>query len=220
MRHRKIAYYEDVDRGDVIVRKRPYVFQAEFISINSPVWKKEHPDGSYMRELYLGQGNNCLFSITQEEAQKRLAEWGVEWSNTEVEIDDAQYKEIVTLVMMGHRIVKLLPQGDGYTFSKAALDLCMKWIQMEDIDLGDLYDCLDSPEEIDFTYYEDATEDEKQKKIYRSLFHIIAYITKRISEVQGVNQPQYLDYIGEDFFDRIVGEMSEEYADVLKERVN
>lgn len=158
-----------------------------------------------------------MFSITQEEAQKHLAEWGVEGSNAEVEIDDAQYKEIVTLVMMGHRIVKLLPQGEGYTFSKVALDLCMKWIQMEDIDLGDLYDCLDSPEEIDFTYYEDTTEDEKQKKIYRSLFHIIAYITKKISKVQGVEQPQYLDYIGEDFYDILVGEMSEEYADVLKE---
>lgn len=48
MRHRKIAYYEDVDKGDVIVRQRPYVFQAEFISKNSLVWKKAHPDGGYM----------------------------------------------------------------------------------------------------------------------------------------------------------------------------
>ncbi len=56
MRPRKTGYYEDADK-DVIVRKRPYVYNAEYISKNNLIWQKAETDGNYMRELYLRQGN-------------------------------------------------------------------------------------------------------------------------------------------------------------------
>ncbi len=74
----KAYYYEDVDRKDRIVRKGANTYKIEWISKESPTWKEVSYDGSYAREIFLGQGNCCLFSITEEEALKRLAEWGVE----------------------------------------------------------------------------------------------------------------------------------------------
>lgn len=73
-------------------------------------------------------------------------------------------KEIVTLVIIGEYLVELLPQEEGYFFGKNALKLCWKWIEEQEIKLGDLYDCLDSPEEIDFSYFEDMAENEKEEK--------------------------------------------------------
>lgn len=72
-----IVYFENVDRPDTIVRKRPNVFELEYISRQYPEWKKTLPNSSYEREYYLGEGNSCLFSISYEEAKKRLEEWGV-----------------------------------------------------------------------------------------------------------------------------------------------
>lgn len=214
MRLRKAGYYEDTDK-DVIVRKRPYVYNAEYISKNNLIWQKAEADGNYMRELYFGQGNDCLSLISLEEAKRRLSEWGMELADKGVIIDSNDYSKIVNLRSMGYKLSEMLPRGAGYDFCKTALDLCMKWIQMEDIDLGDLYDCLDSPEEIDFTYYEDTTEEDKQKKIYRSLFNIIAYITKRISKAEGVKCPQYLDYIGEGYYDKLLDELENEYPEIM-----
>lgn len=214
MRPRKTGYYEDTDK-DVIVRKRPCFFQAEYISKNNLIWQKADADGSYMRELYFGQGNNCLSLISLEEAKRRLAEWGMELADKGVIIDSSEYSKIINLRSMGCKLSEMLPQGAGYDFCKMALDLCMKWIQMEEMDLGDLYDCLDSPEEVDFTYYEDTTADDKQKKIYRSLFNIVAYITQKISKAEGVNCPQYLDYIGEGYYEELLDELKNEYPELI-----
>lgn len=72
------VYFENVDVADIIVRKRPDLFELEYISKKNPVWKKTLPNSSYEREFYFGEGNGCLFDITYEEAKRRLAEWGVE----------------------------------------------------------------------------------------------------------------------------------------------
>ncbi len=72
------VYFENADKPDTIVRKRSGMFELEYISKSNPVWKKTMPNSSYEREYYLGEGNCCLFSITYEEAKKRLTEWGVE----------------------------------------------------------------------------------------------------------------------------------------------
>lgn len=76
--HRKTVYFENVDVPDTIVRKRPNVFELEYIFKENLNWIKTLPNSSYEREYYLGEGNGCLFSITYEEAKRRLAEWGVE----------------------------------------------------------------------------------------------------------------------------------------------
>lgn len=74
----KIIYFEDADVSDAIVRKRPGVWELEYISHKCPVWKKTLPNSSYEREFYLGEGNGCLLDITFEEAKRRLTEWGID----------------------------------------------------------------------------------------------------------------------------------------------
>lgn len=75
---KETVYFENVDITDTIVRKRPELFELEYISKSNPVWRKTLPNSSYEREYYFGEGNGCLFDITYEEAKRRLAEWGVE----------------------------------------------------------------------------------------------------------------------------------------------
>ena len=75
---KETIYFEDADIPDTIVRKRPDIFQLEYISRKNPVWTKTLPNSSYEREYYLGEGNCCLFHISYEEVQRRLAKWGVE----------------------------------------------------------------------------------------------------------------------------------------------
>ena len=43
-------------------------------------------------------------------------------------------KEIVTLVIIGEYLVELLPQEEGYFFSKNTLKLCWKWIEEQEIE--------------------------------------------------------------------------------------
>ena len=74
--NQRTVYFENADRPDTIVRKRPNVFELEYISRQFPEWKKAAPNSSYEREYYLGEGNCCLFHISEEEAKKRLEEWG------------------------------------------------------------------------------------------------------------------------------------------------
>lgn len=74
---RKTRYFKNVDVPDTIVRKRPSLFELEYISKSNPVWTKTTANHSFEREYYLGEGNCCLFSISYEEAKQILAEWGV-----------------------------------------------------------------------------------------------------------------------------------------------
>lgn len=73
----RVIYFKDADASDTIVRKRPEVRELEYISRERPVWTKTKPNSAYEREFYLGEGNNCLFDITYEEAKRRLEEWGI-----------------------------------------------------------------------------------------------------------------------------------------------
>ncbi len=92
MRKRETGYYEDVDAGNIIVRKRPY-FCLEYITKDNLIWQKVEPDSNYMREFYLGQGNNCLFPISLDEAKKRLMEWGIELVDEDAIIESKAYQQ-------------------------------------------------------------------------------------------------------------------------------
>lgn len=71
-----VQYFEDVNqKGNVIVKKELGTFYLEYISKINPVWKATAPNSSYEREYYLGQGNTCLFDITEAEALERIATW-------------------------------------------------------------------------------------------------------------------------------------------------
>ena len=71
---KSVNYYEDVDHKDVIVRCSEY-FCIEEISRKRPYWSKVPSNCSYEREILIGQGNCCLFPITEEEALQRIKEW-------------------------------------------------------------------------------------------------------------------------------------------------
>ena len=123
------------------------------------------------------------------------------------------YTEMVIVTLMGDVLVECLEKDEGYFFSKKALELCWEWIEKHKVEIGDLYDCLDSPEGIDFTYYEDISEKESDKIIYRILFDILAFNTKEISIVEKINRPQYLDYIQDDFYEHILQKTSQQKFD-------
>lgn len=70
-----MKYYRDVDTGN-IVRQYDNKLALEYIQKGVLKWIETKADDSYEREIYLGEGNTCLFDITYEEAQKILSKWG------------------------------------------------------------------------------------------------------------------------------------------------
>lgn len=74
---KRTVYFENVDAPNTIVRKRSDRIPLEYISPGNPVWTETRPNSSYEREYYLAQGNCCLFPISEEEAMKRLTQWGL-----------------------------------------------------------------------------------------------------------------------------------------------
>ena len=63
-----ISYYQDDDTGAVI--RFSGVRDFEIYRANEKRWELLPPDNSYMREVFIGQGNNCLTVITKEAAEK------------------------------------------------------------------------------------------------------------------------------------------------------
>ena len=67
-----IRYYSDDDHPDVVIRfTKPATF--EVLRPGDMDWFELPPDSSYMREIFIGQGTNCMTEITLSEA-KRIAE--------------------------------------------------------------------------------------------------------------------------------------------------
>lgn len=104
----------------------------------------------------------------------------------------------IVLASLGDEIINFLPENEGCIFSKQAFTLCWNWIEGQDINLSLLCDCLDSPDEIDFTYYEII--DQENKSIYRILFQIVAYITKNAIMEVCSTIPQYLECVDYNYF--------------------
>ena len=73
----KTIYFKDVDT-DRIVRKRENEFALEYIFPNADGWVMTEQDHSYEREYYLGEGNTCLFDVSEEEAYNTVKQWGLE----------------------------------------------------------------------------------------------------------------------------------------------
>lgn len=127
---------------------------------------------------------------------------------------NTEYKKIVILLGIGEKIVENLKHNDGYNFCKYALNLCWEWIEDKQDVIEKMYDCLDSPDEIDFTYYEDVAEEQNEKNVYRNMFNILAYVTKRVSIINKIEKPQYLDYISEDFYDEFIKDITSTYNNI------
>lgn len=62
-----MIYFRDVNTG-FIVRKPDEGMHLEYTYDDFSNWTQTEPDSSYEREYWLGEGNSCLFDITEEEA--------------------------------------------------------------------------------------------------------------------------------------------------------
>lgn len=123
-------------------------------------------------------------------------------------------KEIIILISMGKILTSYLKDGEGKMYSREIIQYCWKYLEKKEFDLEYLYDSIDSPDEIDFTYYESMTDSQQNKEIYRYLFDIVAYITKKISIEESVTIPQYLDYIHNDFYDELLNRLVNKYFEL------
>lgn len=71
---REYIYYIDSDDYSTLVRDGCY--GVEQLHAGNPVW---HRAGEYYwREIYLGQGFNCLWEISLEVAREYLTDWGLD----------------------------------------------------------------------------------------------------------------------------------------------
>ena len=66
------TYFVD-DRNGAVIRWDG-LDDFEIYRIDEKRWDKLMPDNSYMREVYLGQGNNCMTKITKETADGLINE--------------------------------------------------------------------------------------------------------------------------------------------------
>lgn len=128
-------------------------------------------------------------------------------------MNNLELKEIFILLGIGETIVEKLKDEEGYHFCKYALKLCWEWIEKEQDVFDEMYICLDSDEK-DFTYYEEMAQDKEGEKIYRNMFHILAYITKRASIINRIERPQYLDYITEEFYEEFIKDIKNTYDNI------
>lgn len=67
----KSTYYFDNSTA-TLVRHRVSIW---VMTSDEPTWYKLAPDNSYEREIYLGQGNNCLWPLSPEEVLDILNKW-------------------------------------------------------------------------------------------------------------------------------------------------
>ncbi len=71
---REYTYYIDGDGYHTLVRDGCY--GVEELYRESPVWQRARE--YYWREICLGQGFNCLWRISLEEAREYLTDWGLD----------------------------------------------------------------------------------------------------------------------------------------------
>ena len=67
-------YYRAVDRKDTIVVKTRGKMRLDMFAKGADGWRETEFDHAYEREIYFGEGNNCLFRMTEEEAAALLIE--------------------------------------------------------------------------------------------------------------------------------------------------
>lgn len=65
-----ISYYKDDDYPIVIRYTKPVTFHV--FRIGDKKWFELPLDNSYQRELFIGQGNNCMTEISEKEAKMRV----------------------------------------------------------------------------------------------------------------------------------------------------
>lgn len=112
------------------------------------------------------------------------------------------YMKAVLAVAIGEHVMKMLPKGDGFLHSRKALDLCWEcieeWEKVADDVIGDLCDCIDPEDLIEFEYYSDCSEDATISSIYILLLGISSYIDAQVLIAEVSPRPQYLGFLEND----------------------
>lgn len=67
-----MKYYINDDYGHLV--RLTDICTIETLRVSESEWVELPPDSSYMREIFLGQGNNCLTPITLEKAAQIMEE--------------------------------------------------------------------------------------------------------------------------------------------------
>ncbi len=68
---KKITYFLDDDHDNILIK---FVYPVDFFVFRKGDidWVLLPPDSSYMREVFIGQGNNCMTQISETEAKKYM----------------------------------------------------------------------------------------------------------------------------------------------------
>ena len=70
-----MKYYKDSLHKDIIVRTIDDSFRMEYLIMGNDEWILTEHDHPYEREYWLGQGLQCLYDITEEEALEIIESW-------------------------------------------------------------------------------------------------------------------------------------------------
>jgi hypothetical protein len=64
----KAGYWKDYDRGTIVRNIKGY--GVEYFEKDNKTWINCGPNSNYYREIFIGEGNNCLRSITEEDVSR------------------------------------------------------------------------------------------------------------------------------------------------------
>lgn len=105
-----MIYFRDVDKG-YIVRKPDEGMHLEYTFKGAGGWFKTEPDSSYEREYWLGEGNTCLFNITEEEALKTISSWNEDSNTNEEAVKRMLKSETEPLKSNSNNIIEQMVDG-------------------------------------------------------------------------------------------------------------
>ena len=101
-----MKYFRDIDTGN-IVRVKEDSFRLEYMVKGTTTWIETSHDHKYEREHWLGEGNTCLFVISEEEALETITSWSTE-SKIEQMVDGILGKNTGTLTKRQEELRKNL----------------------------------------------------------------------------------------------------------------
>ena len=137
----------------------------------------------------------------------------------------SNYMKAVLAIVIGEQVMRMLPKGDGFLHSRKTLDLCWKcieeWENVADDVMGDICNCIDPEDDIEFEYYSDLSEDATISNIYMLLLGIAAYIDAQVMKEVNSALPPYIDPASNDegyteFILDFVKKVNENYFEEFK----
>lgn len=79
-------YFLNLDYPDEIIKLDTSKYLVMIISKRNLRWRPVSFDHPYCREIFLGQGNNCLYEINFDEVQTKIASWKTINDNTKLKL--------------------------------------------------------------------------------------------------------------------------------------